>query len=115
MLQVNHTDYGEYCWAYASIIKNTIQTRRTSVYLDWLSRHNHEINKDEEISGMQVTINAITSYMDIQDLHDAEKSRTTMLEDKYPSALAELMLCSWPSTGDEVLSDMQPYWLYIHS
>ena len=35
-----------------------------------------------------------------------------MLEDKHLSMLAELIIHSWPSTKDEVCTDMQPYWSF---
>ena len=34
---------------------------------DWLSKHNHEANRDEKILGIYISINAIQSDMDILD------------------------------------------------
>ena len=34
--------------------------------VDWLSRHNHETNRNKEMPGINVTINAIRSCIDIQ-------------------------------------------------
>ena len=41
-----------------------------------LSRYNHKTNRDEEIPGMKITINAIESCMDIPDCMTTEKIRS---------------------------------------
>ena len=48
---------------------------------DWLSRHNHDTNRDEEIMGMCITINAIRSCKDIPECMRAKEIRITTLHD----------------------------------
>ena len=45
------------------------------LFADWLSRHNHEIKRDKEISGMCITIIVIESCKDIPDCMTAEEIR----------------------------------------
>ena len=52
---------------------------------------------------MCIIINRIESCMDIQDNMTAEGIRGMILVDGHFSALAELILCRWPTTKTEVL------------
>ena len=79
---------------------------------DWLSRHSHETNRDEEIPGMYTTINAIESWMDIPDCVTAEEIRMATLDNEQLAILSEHVFCSWPSTKAEVQEELQPYWLF---
>ena len=79
--------------------------------IDMLSKHNHEKIKDEEMPGMHIVINVVESCMTYQtpDCMRVEELRMT-LEDKYVIALAELVLCGWPSIETKVQKDLQPHW-----
>ena len=62
---------------------------------DWLSRHNHETNRGEQIPGMCITIKAIESCMDIMDIPDcmtADEIRIIMLDDKNTGMLSEFLV-----------------------
>ena len=50
------------------------------------------------MQGMYITIIAIESSMDIPDCMTAEEIREATPGDEHLSVLAELILCSWPST-----------------
>ena len=58
---------------------------------DWVSMHNHETGKDEDIPGMCISIDAIETFMNIQECMRAGDIREAMLEDEHLSTLAELM------------------------
>ena len=49
--------------------------------VDWLSRHNHSKNRDEEIPMMSLNINAIETCADIPECIMAEEIRYAILED----------------------------------
>ena len=45
--------------------ENTVQMWTTAVHSIWLSRHNHEANRDKGMLDMNITINDIGSHMDM--------------------------------------------------
>ena len=55
----------------------------------WLSRCNHETNRDKEISDTSITINAIESCTDIPDCMTTEDIRLASLEDEHLDMLSE--------------------------
>ena len=59
---------------------------------DWLSRHNHETNRDKETPHMCITISMIKYCKDILDSMTAEEIREVNIEDQLLSTLAELVL-----------------------
>ena len=65
--------------------KNPAQIWTTLCIEDWLSRDNHEINGDEEIPGMCITINVIESCMHIPDCMTAGELRLATLDNKHLS------------------------------
>ena len=76
---------------------------------DWLSRHNHERNRDEEIPGMCIIINTIESCMDIPYCITAGQIKEVTLEDEHLSAVSECILHSWQSIKMEIQKEWQPY------
>ena len=68
--------------------------------MDWLSGHIHRTNRDEEIPGIHMTINAIGPCMDIPDCMTTEEISSVITESVSQS-------CLTVSTG--VLKDLQPY------
>ena len=86
--------------------KNTIKTRPTGVYHGQAIQMHQEIKKDKEILGMEITINATESCMDIPDYTTAEDIKNGMLEDGLLSTLAELFLSGFASTNAKVYTDM---------
>ena len=75
---------------------------------DWLSRHNHDTNK-EEIPDMYITINTNESCTDIPDCMIAEEIRIAILDDEQVDMLSEPILHSYPSTKAELQEELQPY------
>ena len=73
---------------------------------DLLSREYHKTDKEEEIPDMYITINAIVMQRHTR-LRENKGIRIATLEDEQPSALEELILCSWPSTKTEVQKELQ--------
>ena len=69
---------------------------------EWLSRYKQYTNRDEDIPGMHITINAIGSCTDIPYCTTAEEIREMTIEDEHFSTLVESILHNWPSTKTEV-------------
>ena len=74
---------------------------------DWLSRHHHETNRDKEISGMCITINAIESCTDIPGCITAEEIRVATLDDQHLGILSEHVFHILSSTKAEVQKELQ--------
>ena len=69
---------------------------------DWLSKHNHMENKDKEIHGMDVRVDAIQistngpEYMSIQNIQQATA------KDKHLQHLKGYIIAGWPEIKDQV-------------
>ena len=64
---------------------------------DWLSRYSHKTNRDEEIQGINITINAIEACTDIPHCMRTEEIGTAPMDDKHLSMPSEYLLHAWPS------------------
>ena len=60
----------------------------------WLFKHNHVRNRDEEILGMNVPINAIESCMGILECMTVEDIRSAPKVNEHFSILSNYMICS---------------------
>ena len=58
---------------------------------DWLSRHNHETNRDEEVLGMCITIN---SCMNILGCMEAEETMVAILDVEHLGLVSKHAVCS---------------------
>ena len=52
------------------------------------------------------------SCMAIPDCMTAEEIRIVTVQGEHLCAMAELILCGWPSTNAKVHKELQPYWLF---
>ena len=113
-------------------IKNTLNNTRILYkpglqlfIVDWLSIHNHEMDRDKEIPGMCITTKAIVMH-GYTRLYDGRRKKITILDDEHIGMLSELILYGWehigmlselilygwPLTKAEVQEDLQPYWSF---
>ena len=69
-------------------------------------------NTDKEILGTCITINATKSCVDLPDCMTAGEIRVAAMKDEHLSEVAELVLCSWPSTNTVVQKELQLYCLF---
>ena len=79
---------------------------------DWPSRHNHKRNRDKEILGMNITINAIESFMDIPNWLTEKEIRSVTLEDKHLNMVSDYILYRWPSIRAEIQKCLETNWLF---
>ena len=75
--------------------------------VNWLSRHNHSEGKDEEITGMNLNINAIKMCTDIPECTTVEEIRHTTQVDDHLNALTAYVINGWSSTRGEVKEEIQ--------
>ena len=73
--------------------------------------HNQE-TIEIEMPGMGITIKTIESCTDLPDYMTAKEIREATLEEEHLSALAMLVLHSWPPTKIEVQNELQPFWSF---
>ena len=90
--------------------RDLAQARPQLFIADWLSRHNNNEGKDEEILGMSLIINAVETCTDIPKCMMAEEIRQPMQDDDHPSAVSTYRVHGWPSTRAQVWKELQPYW-----
>ena len=79
---------------------------------DWLSRHNHSENKDEEIMGMQISINVIQSNTNIPECMTMCELQEVASQDQYPQHLVEYVIQGWCETKSQLPQDIRAYWAF---
>ena len=50
---------------------------------DWLSQHNHMENKDEEIHGMHIRVDAVQMSMNVPECMSIQQIQQATAQDKY--------------------------------
>ena len=78
----------------------------------WLSQHNHEEGKDKPIKEMDIRIDAIESVTDILECFSISQIQQASVQDEHLQCLKNMIITGWPSTKDELHSDLRPYWYY---
>ena len=79
---------------------------------DWLSWHNHIEGKDKPIKEMNFRIDAIQSTTDIPECMSMSQIQQASAEDEHLQCLKSFIITGWPSTKDELHTDLKPYWSY---
>ena len=79
---------------------------------DWLSQHNHEEGKDKLIKDMDIRIDAIQSATDIPECISISQIQQASVQDDHLQCLKDIIITGWPSTKDELHSDLRPYLSY---
>ena len=79
---------------------------------DWLSQHNHEEGKDKPIKDMDIRIETIQSVTDISECMSILQIQQASAQDDHLQCLKSFIIAGWPSTKDELHSDLRPYWSY---
>ena len=90
--------------------QKTIHVQVTAIHCRLAIQLQPKTYRNEEITGMYITINAIESYPDIPGCMTAEEIREVTLQYEHLSNLAKFIICIWPSTKTEGLKELQPYW-----
>ena len=79
---------------------------------DWLSRQNHKVYKDAEVTGLQLYIDAIQTPTNIPDCMTIHKLQQAMSQDEHLQCLKEHIIQGWPENRDWILKDMRTYWTF---
>ena len=67
---------------------------------DWLSRQNHEENKDTEITGLQLNIDAIETVTNITDCMTIQQLQQATSQDDHLQHLKDYIIRAWPEKKD---------------
>ena len=83
--------------------QNDIQTRTNFFMADWLPRQNYNENKDEEIKGMQININAIQLTINVPYCMTFNELKDVTSPDQHLKQLLEYLIQGWPDNRDQLL------------
>ena len=79
---------------------------------DWLSRHNHTEGKDKPIKDLDIWIDAIQSMKDISECMSISQIQQASAQNDHLHCLKSFLFAGWPSTKEELHTDLKPYWSY---
>ena len=79
---------------------------------DWLSRQNPKENKDDEMLGLKININAIHTIPGISKCMTIQKLQQVMTKDDNLQQLREHIICSWPQSRNKVPQEITPYLMF---
>ena len=79
---------------------------------DWLSQHNQIEGKDKPIKDMDIRIDAIQSATDIPECVFMSQIQHASAQDEHLQCLKSFIITGWPTTKDELYTDLKPYWSY---
>ena len=95
---------------YSSILHNNpVQPGPQLFTANRLSRHNHEVNSNEEILGCGIAIKVKGKCMDTLDSMTVEEIELVTLDNDHIRMLSEYVQHGWPSTKAEVQKKLHPY------
>ena len=80
--------------------------------VDWLSRQNPSEDKDAEIPGMQLSINAMQTTTNIPGSMIMYELQQVTFQDQDLECLKEYLKHSWPEHRDQIQQDIRPYWTF---
>ena len=80
--------------------------------VDWLLQHNHIEGKDKPIKDMDIRIDAIQSTTDIPECMSMSQIQQASAQDEHLQCLKSFIIRGWPSTKDELHTDLKKYWSY---
>ena len=67
---------------------------------DWLSRQNHKQNKDKEIPGVQVNVDALQTTTNIPHSMMIQQLQQATSQDDHLQQLKDYIIGGWPENGD---------------
>ena len=79
---------------------------------DSLSRQNYKEDKDEEIAGMQVNINATETATSILECMMIHVLQHEMALDSHLKQLKECIIKGWPKNKDNIPQNLRPHWTF---
>ena len=78
----------------------------------WLSRYNHNENKDEEITGIHISINAIQSTTNILECMKIHYLQEATSQDHHLQHIIEYIILGWPDSKTQLPQDIRTYWTF---
>ena len=81
-----------------------------SFIADWLSWHNHNENKDEAISVLDIRVDIVQVATDISECMSIQEIQQTTKQDEHLQRLQCFIIASWPDAKEQLHQDIKPYW-----
>ena len=106
MLQCCHREYNEFFSEYTNTVKITYKPGADLFIAGWLFRQKHKENKDAEISGMQLIIDAIQTMTNIPDCMTIQHLQQATSQDDHLQQLKGYIIRGWPENKDHIPQDM---------
>ena len=75
-------------------------------------RHNHKEGKDKPIRDKDIRTDTIQSMTDIPECMSILQIQQASAQDEHLQCLKSFIIAGWPSTKDELHSNLRPYWSY---
>ena len=79
---------------------------------DWLSRQNHDENKDAKIISMQFNINAIQTTTYIPECMTMHEMQQAMSQDQHLEHLKDFIIKGWSENRVQITQDIRTYWIF---
>ena len=79
---------------------------------EWLLQHNHVEGKDKPINDIDIRIEAIQSATDIPECVSTSQIQQASAQGDHLQHPKSFIITGWPSTKDELHTDLKPYWSY---
>ena len=79
---------------------------------DCLSQHNYIEGKDQLTKDIDIKVNAIWIATDIPECVSISQIQQASAQDDHLQCLKSFIIAGWPSTKDEMHSDLKPYQSY---
>ena len=73
---------------------------------------NHTENKDDEIHGMDIRVEAIQTSMNILECMSIPQIQQATAQDEHLQWLKGYIITGWPEIKDQVQQDMRTYWSF---
>ena len=84
-------------------------TESRLVHADWLSQQDHKENKEEEIKGMQISVNAILLTTNVPECMTVKWSKGGDIPRKHLLWLRDYIIRGWPDNKVQLPWDIRTY------
>ena len=79
---------------------------------DWLSHQNCKENKDQAKIGMDVTVDAIQTSMNVPECMSVQQIQQATLQDEHLQQLKGYITAGWQESKDKLHQDIRVYWSF---
>ena len=80
-----------------------------SFIADWLSRYNHEENKDEVINGLDIRVDVVQVVTNVPECMSIQQIQQATKQDEHLQRLQHFIITCWPDAREQLHQDTKPY------